>query len=249
MSKQNIFDEELFFDGYQALRERADCANNLEEKPALFQQLGDVHGKHMLDMGCGFGENCMAFIQAGAASVTGIDLSAKMLAVARHQFAHPNIHYELMAMEDIDTLTASYDIVISSLAIHYIEDYTGLVKAVYRRLQPGGMFLFSQEHPLTSAPIKEPDWRYDSDHHRYYPLSDYMRSGKRSNHWFIDHVEHYHRTFTELINPLIEAGFQIEQLQETMSSEADIKRLPRLSASYDKPNFLLIKSKKVGDRI
>ena len=51
MSKQNIFDNEKFFEGYRALRENPDCANNLTEKPALFSMLGEIKGKRILDLG------------------------------------------------------------------------------------------------------------------------------------------------------------------------------------------------------
>ena len=78
MSKQNIFDNEKFFEGYRALRENPDCANNLTEKPALFSMLGEIKGKRILDLGCGYGENCLAFSKMGARSVTGTDISEKL---------------------------------------------------------------------------------------------------------------------------------------------------------------------------
>jgi len=73
MSKsQNIFDNEIFFEGYKKLRDNPYCANNLEEKPALFSLSPDLNGKSVLDLGCGYGENCAEFKRLGATKVSRI---------------------------------------------------------------------------------------------------------------------------------------------------------------------------------
>ena len=66
MAKQNIYDNETFFEGYKALRDKEVNANNLFEMPALFSLLPDLTGKRVLDLGCGFGEHCMEYIRREA---------------------------------------------------------------------------------------------------------------------------------------------------------------------------------------
>lgn len=61
MREQNIYDDPSFFDGYQKLRQNPSAANDLVEKPALFSLLPDVAGKAVVDLGCGYGENCREF--------------------------------------------------------------------------------------------------------------------------------------------------------------------------------------------
>ena len=68
---QNIYDNQEFFDGYKKLRDNQYSANNLEEKPALFSLAPDLQGKAVLDLGCGYGENCAEFKALGAATVLG----------------------------------------------------------------------------------------------------------------------------------------------------------------------------------
>ena len=93
MSRQNIFDNETFFSGYKALRD-SDCnANNLIEQPAMRKLLPDLNGKSVLDLGCGYGHNCIDFVNRGAARVVGIDISEKMLAVAKEESSHGKIEY------------------------------------------------------------------------------------------------------------------------------------------------------------
>ena len=54
MAKQNIFDNQIFFDGYKKIRENQASANIVFEMPALYSLLPDLSGKHILDLGCGF---------------------------------------------------------------------------------------------------------------------------------------------------------------------------------------------------
>ena len=131
MSVQNIYDNEIFFSGYSKIRENKSNANELFEKPALFSLLPALKDKTVLDLGCGYGEHCMRFVKEGAKKVTGIDISQKMLAVAKAENAHQSITYLHMPMEDIGDLQERFDIVVSSLAFHYVEDFQALIKNIY----------------------------------------------------------------------------------------------------------------------
>ena len=135
MAQQNIYDNEQFFEGYKKIRDNEVNANNLFEIPALFSMMPDLKGKRVLDLGCGFGEHCKQFIEQGAQKVVGIDISEKMLAVAQKENANPNISYINMSMENIGELDEKFDVVVSSLAFHYVEDYAGVVKNIYNLLE------------------------------------------------------------------------------------------------------------------
>ena len=93
MAQQNIYDDEIFFEGYKKIRDNKINANNLFEIPTLFSMLPDLKNKRILDLGCGFGEHCKRFIECGAKKVVGIDISEKMLEVARNENSDPNIIY------------------------------------------------------------------------------------------------------------------------------------------------------------
>jgi 2-polyprenyl-3-methyl-5-hydroxy-6-metoxy-1,4-benzoquinol methylase len=85
MEFQNIFDNEVFFEGYKTLRQKPDNANILEEKPAILSLLPSLEGNAVLDLGCGFGENCRLFSDMGAIAVTGIDISQKCLKLPKRK--------------------------------------------------------------------------------------------------------------------------------------------------------------------
>lgn len=209
MSNQNIYDNQIFFDGYKKLRGNPYAMNDIVEKPALFSLAPNLQNKSVLDIGCGYGENCAEFIKMGASSVTGLDISIKMLAV------------------------------------HYIEDFDKLVTDIYDLLNQGGYFIFSQEHPLTTALLTQNYWTLNEENERiHYNLTTYALEGERKVTWIVDGVIKYHRTMSSIINSLSNAGFIIDKILEPIPDKEIMEQCPSYKKYIHKPDFLLIKVKK-----
>ena len=242
----NVYDNETFLKGYLGIRENENNHNNLIEQPSMKKLLPSLYGKRVLDLGCGYGENAMEFIKNGAKCVVGVDISTKMLDIAKSKNAHLCIQYLNMDMAKIDEIDEKFDLVYSSLAFHYIEDFKKLLKSIHNLLNEDGVLLFSQEHPLTTATIdgkgdfnKSEDGKYLS-----YTFSNYNQGGKRVVSWFIDGLVKYHRTFSDIINAIVHTGFKIIGIEEPMPEKEIIERVPRMVKELIKPSFLIIKVKK-----
>ena len=245
MCDQNIYDNALFFEGYRKLRSNPSSANDMVEKPALFSLCPDLSGKTVLDLGCGCGENCREFSKLGAANVIGLDISEKMLAVAEKENRASHVSFIKMSMSDLSALNGKFHVVVSSLAIHYIEDFDKLLLQVYRLLEDDGVFLFSQEQPFTTALLKEPRWTRDAQGHiLHYNLTDYSVPGMRKTTWFVDDVIKYHRSFSSIINSLCTAGLLIEKMLEPVPNAAVMDAYPSYKKYRHKPDFLLIRARK-----
>lgn len=245
MAKQNIYDNETFFEGYKKIRENEANANNVFEIPALFSLLPDLKGKSVLDLGCGFGEHCKGFIKKGAAKVVGVDISEKMLEVAREENSDPRITYLNMAMEDIGSLEEHFDVVVSSLAFHYVEDFDGVVGKIYRLLNKDGEFIFSQEHPLNTCFTRGSRWTFDENGEKIFAnVSNYCVETENESTWFVDNVKRYHRMFSTIVNTLTDNGFEVKRLIEPIADEELLKKYPQFKDSCHKPDFLLIKAVK-----
>lgn len=244
--EQNIFDNSTFFDGYKKLRESDTNSNDLLEQPAMRKLIPDLNGKSVIDLGCGYGHNCNDFVKRGADCVTGIDISDKMLDIAKTENADTKITYIKMSMDKIGSLNRKFDFIYSSLAFHYIEDFDAFAKSLYQSLNDGGILLFSQEHPIITSTI-DGKGHFNKDKHGNkisYTFSDYHKPGKRTVTWYVDGVIKYHRTFSDVVNALANAGFIIEQIVEPLPEEWAIQKLPALAKEYIKPNFLIIRAKK-----
>ena len=80
--KQNQYDNDSFFRKYSQMDRSVKGLAGAGEWKTLERMLPDFHGKRVLDLGCGFGWHCRYAAEHGAASVTGVDISEKMLARA-----------------------------------------------------------------------------------------------------------------------------------------------------------------------
>ena len=246
MPKQNIYDDPIFFDGYMKIREKEGNANNLFEIPALLSLLPDLSGKSLLDLGCGYGEHCKMFIDMGAKSVVGVDISEKMLEVAHRENSDPKIIYLNIPMEDIDKLDGRFDVVVSSLAIHYVESFAEVVKKIYDKMNTNGVFVFSQEHPIGTAYSNGNRWTKDDNGNKLYVnLSNYCVEGERESTWFVEGVKKYHRTFSTIVNTLVDVGFTVERMIEPFADAEMLKKYPEHDNLKHKPDFLLVKAKKM----
>lgn len=245
MGDQNIYDNQAFFDGYRKLRENPGAANSIVEKPALFSLLPNLTDKTVLDLGCGYGENCKEFAKKGARKVVGVDISEKMLDVANAERMHENVSFMRMSMNDLSGIHDTYDVVLSSLAVHYIEDFDSLLQSIYRVLNDKGFLIFSQEHPFTTALINNEYWSKDPDGSiLHYNLTNYSVPGERRTYWFVENVLKYHRSFSSIINSLIQAGFVIEKVLEPVPDEATMNQFPAYRKYCHKPDFLFIRARK-----
>lgn len=246
MSNQNIFDNEVFFEGYSELRSRELNANTMLEQPAMKELLPEICGKVVLDLGCGCGHNCFDFVNSGAKNVVGVDISEKMLSVAKAESAHEKIEYVNMSMTDISKLNQKFDLVYSSLAFHYIEDFKKLCEDIYSLLNSGGYLLFSQEHPLITATV-DGKGHYNKDENGIkvsYTFSNYNEPGERKVHWYVDGVTKYHRPFADIINALSQSGFVIEEISEPQPQHWAMEKWSALYDEFIKPSFLIVKAKK-----
>lgn len=247
MSNQNIYDNDIFFEGYKKLRAGETNYNDLLEQPAMAKMLPDLTEKDVLDLGCGYGHNCIDFVNRGAKCVIGVDISEKMLNVAKSESADEKIEYININMTDISKLGKKFDFIYSSLAFHYVEDFDAFAKEMYSVLNNGGRLLFSQEHPIITATVNgEGHFNKDFKGERIsYTFSNYNEPGERKVHWYVDGVIKYHRTFSNVINALAKAGFLIEEVCEPTPEDWAIEKLPTIVKEYIKPNFLIVRARKV----
>ena len=243
---KNVYDNEEFFNSYSELRKNENSHNTKIEQPAMRGLLPSVTGKRVLELGCGCGANAFAFAKGGADKVVALDLSERMLEVARQENNHPCVDYLQMDMSEINKLHGKFDLVYSSLAFHYVEDFGALMKSIYALLDKGGTLLFSQEHPLTTATVGgQGHFNMDEQgNYASYTLSNYCQGGKRVVNWFVDGVVKYHRTFSEIISAIIDTGLTVTAISEPVPDEEMIKAVPKMAKELIKPSFLIIKAEK-----
>lgn len=235
---QNIYDDAAFFEGYGKLPRSRDGLAMAGEWPSLQAMLPDLKGLRVLDLGCGLGYHCRWAAEQGAAAVTGLDISERMLTSARETCAGLPVTFRRADLETADFGTNEYDLVFSSLAVHYIEDFDSLSARVRRALKDGGRFIFSMEHPVFAARAT-PDFVTDAEGRMVGATYHYLEEGKRLTNWIADGVVKYHRLISTTVNALQRAGLRLDEMDEWAASDADIAAHPEWEKERYEPMFLL----------
>jgi SAM-dependent methyltransferase len=236
---QNIYDDPDFQAGYRRLARSEDGLAGAPEWPAVRSLLPDLQGRDVVDLGCGYGAFARWAGESGAALVDAFDLSEQMLQRAV-QLTDPSdvITY---ARADLDTLTlpaAAYDVAYSALVLHYPMDLPRFVAMVHAALRPGGSFVLTCEHPVYSAPSR-PEW-IERDGGRAWPLDRYADEGERIRDWLAPGVRKQHRTIGTLLNALLDAGFAIRRVLESLPSLDEVAADADLALERDRPMFLMV---------
>ena len=243
--KENKYDNPVFFEKYGQMERSRKGLAGAGEWETLRGMLPGFAGKRVLDLGCGYGWHCIYAVEQGAASVVGVDISGKMLEVAREKRAGLPIEYRQCAMEDIDFPAGSFDIVLSSLAFHYLASFSPIAEKVSRLLAPGGSFVFSVEHPVFTA-YGSQDWYYgDKGEILHFPVDRYFYEGRREAVFLGEEVVKYHRTLTTYIKDLLGSGFQIRDLAEPMPPADLLETVPCMKDELRRPMMLLIAAEKI----
>lgn len=241
--KENKYDDEPFFQKYSEMARSQKGLEGAGEWSALQKILPDFHKRKVLDLGCGYGWHCKYAADHGAESVLGTDISHKMLEVAKEKNSAPKIDYQCIAMEDLNFPANAFDVVLSSLAFHYVKDFGALLCNISKWLKTGGEFVFSVEHPVFTS-YGTQDWYYDADGNiLHFPVDHYYYEGKREAVFLGEPVIKYHRTLTTYLNTLLQNGFEIQHIIEPMPPE-EMLEIPGMQDEMRRPMMLLVSAKR-----
>lgn len=206
------------------------------EQPAMRKAVGNVRGMKIFEAGCGPGILAEYLVHEGA-KVVGFDVSPKMIEHAKKRVPNNATFFvaDMAKALPIDQ-DGQFDMVVASLSIDYIKDWSIPLSEFHRLLKPKGKFIFTIQHPLGS-------WNW------YKPTSTFGVQLVEST-WkaFTEEpvvVPDYYRSFEEVINPLITAGFRISRIEDCKPIDALRTLDPHKFGKYSKlSTFMCIEVQK-----
>lgn len=245
MKTDALYDRDSFFKNYMQLRADPENYNDLYEQPAVLSLLPAVTGLRVLDLGCGYGPTSVKLMEMGAKSVFGVDVSKNMIELARKTNNAPGVEYQVLAAQDIGQCGKTFDLVFSSLMLHYIEDLAKLFEDINGVLEDGGELVFSMEHPIVTATKDLSISHFDANGRPdYYYLSDYALDGERKVIWLDAPVLKYHRRVSTILNMLVDAGFEVLRTLEPCPDAALLDSVPRMREEINRPSYFMCKCRK-----
>jgi len=240
----SYYDNPAFFAAYAEMNRSKYGLKAAGEWHDLKKVLPDFTNKTVLDLGCGYGWHCRYAADHGAKQVLGIDDSDKMIQQAQIMTKNENIQYKTMDIFDLDQLEQKFDIIISSLAIHYIKNYTELIQKIYQQLNNGASFVMSVEHPIFTAQGTE-QWVEDEEGEiSHWPVDDYFDEKVRNTDFLGFTISKYHRTLTTYVQTLLQQGLVLDHLIEPKPPQEMLEENKEMQEELRRPMMLILAAHK-----
>lgn len=172
--------------------------------PPMLDLLEDITGRRVLDAGCGEGYLARVLAARGA-QVTAIDLSPRLIELARARDSEGSIDYQAIDLSRPQpALAGSFDAAASYLVLNDIADYQGFAATLGTALKPGGRLVLAFNNPYSSV----------VDRH----ATDYFDSGAVTPYrglWQVGVKAYYHhRTLENYLDAFGAVGLQLTKLHD-----------------------------------
>lgn len=185
--------------------------NECIDIPAVLSLLSeDLSDLCILDAGCGSGLYAGLLARRGA-RVTGIDVSATMIEIARRETpVELHVEYVVGELGQLPFQNEAFDMVICAYVLENIPDLAAVFAEFSRVLTGQGSCIFSISHPLRAYAKKA-----EVDGKAAWILDEYFeRSMRQSDFGGGMLVPKYKRPLADYIAALAEAGFVVTRLLE-----------------------------------
>ena len=199
--------------------------------PLVRGAVGDLAGRRVLNLQCATGESA-ADLAALGALVTGVDISAEALAVAREQW--PDIAWVQADVHDLpsELKRGRFDLVYTAEGVvAWVLDLGAWAAGIVAALRSGGDLLLYEEHPVSQCVDASLRWRedyFDEELHAYRGWTHFELTGPPATE---EKVERLWR-LGQVVTALAGAGLVVRQLEEYPSTSS-WRRLPsRVPGKY-----------------
>jgi 2-polyprenyl-3-methyl-5-hydroxy-6-metoxy-1,4-benzoquinol methylase len=230
--KIDIYDD--FASQYAALvtkREENDIKDDHFISPFL-QAIGDVSGLTVLDAGCGEGYLSRILYRRGA-NVTGIDISPRLVEVARMKDSESKITYKAADLsQPLPAYRGHFDLSASFFVLNDVYDYRGFLSTLGSVIKRGGRALFFMNNPYSFVVRGHVSNYFDSN--KAFFTHALARAGVN--------VCYYQRTLEEYLDACFAAGFQLQRLVDVPSPEGSFLRTSAtlIPVGYQFPMFMIL---------
>jgi 2-polyprenyl-3-methyl-5-hydroxy-6-metoxy-1,4-benzoquinol methylase len=196
----------------------------------LLELLGDLPGRRVLDAGCGEGYLARALAARGA-RVTGMDLSPRLIELARARDPGDRISYQVADLsQPLPGHAGRFDAAGSYLVLNDVVNYRGFATTVAATLKPAGRLVLALNNPYGAVVDRK--------------VTDYFDSGAASLYRGLSeagiNARYYHRTLEEYLDAFLSAGLRLAKLAD-ITTRADSHRPDAyLPAGGAFPRFMIL---------
>ena len=175
----------------------------------------------MLDAGCGSGAQAQWLLDQGA-QVIGADLSPGMIDEARRRCAGRGRFLVADLAEPLPLEPRSLDGITSSLALHYVRDWSVPLRSFAAALRPGGWAVISLDHPFGPPLPGQQGGYFDTE----LVGATWRKADVEVSQRF------WKRPLSAVADAFADAGFVIDRIAEPQPSQQALDRYPADLAGF-----------------
>lgn len=243
----NCFQRREFVDKYFSLRSNDQSLNNLLEFPAVLRLVSStLPVNNVLDLGCGFCELALAISDLGANNVIAVDSSEEMVMQAKSRIGVAEIqcfNYDISALDSKLPWNSEirFDLVVSSLALHYIQNIELVLQWIRSLMEIDGRFIFSTDHPIVSASNLRPSSDFPvREYEGKWPTTERSENEEVKFSWLGCESVRFHRSKSFLQTSLEASGFsEIEFFEPMLVGTVSSESSENLNWATIRPPFLI----------
>ncbi|MFW9835535.1 MAG: class I SAM-dependent methyltransferase [Candidatus Thorarchaeota archaeon] len=232
--------DEVAEDYHKSVGDTGDSYHRNFVNPVIFEILGDIKNKSVLDLACGQGYLSRLLARKGA-NVIGVDISEKMLEIAEasEESTPLGVRYLHCNSGDMsDIADASMDYIVSTFGFHDIKEIEPTIKECSRVLKVGGNLVFAIPHPFSYAKRIMDEEGYYLKVKRYMSIREIPHPKYKETH-----VMAYHRPLSYYFEKLFSVGLRMMAFREVIADlhrGQPIKDERLLAYRKEIPSFLVV---------
>lgn len=180
-----------------------------------------VKGRSLLHLQCHIGTDTLSWARLGAVNVTGLDLSPNSLRHAQRIADRDGrkvtwVHGDARFASSL--IAAQFDVVVTSTGtIVWLPELSAWAHSIHDLLEPGGVFMIRDDHPILAAMEYEP-WTINDDYLSGGGARTYEDAGTYTENTdvAIRQTTNYEwrHDLSEVITVLLDANLRIEAVRE-----------------------------------
>ncbi len=219
------------------VKETGDQSQQLVINPKVEEMLGDLHGKVVLDAGCGNGYWARRMAQT-AERVVGVDFTDQLIERARGRGVPSNTEFIIGNLENLLLADDTFDVVLMNMVVLDLENLQMVIHEIGRVTKAGGKVVVSTVHPCFENPPNTHSLRDSQGNKTGRVTSNYFKTGLIVDE--ANNYQHWHYKLSDLINTFATYNLFAEKMIEPDGSDSF-----KSNGEDHHPYFLITKFRKV----
>lgn len=231
--------------------EKGDIRHEMVINPVVFEFLGDLEGKTVLDAGCGNGYLSRKIAET-AKKVFGVDLTERLIELAKQRDNPQNIDFSLGNLEKLHFPENTFDVILCNMVLMDVERLQFVIKELSRVLKAAGILVISLTHPCFENPPRTYSVFEDKNGKK-------IRIGRMIQKYYdtglvidenqvVDNGEpyqHYHYMISDYLNAFSASNLCLEKTSEPNGNEIFKSMDSDQGMNDHTPTFIIFKLRKI----